>query len=240
MASKKGKRYVWQERETATLLDLYISHKAVLEGPYSAVITKELKKKTWVLLTESLHMEHPDCSEKTVDNVKKKWNNFPTAAKSTISNHKQGLTETDGGPSTGPLRDIYMKFWEEILGKDNPTVAGMTIPGSIDSEVVGDGSVVDRSLVQLILNSDGNNHEDSSNDDEEMEGGLTQDKLKSSMRRIPNCCPLKALKFIRPPAVVVGPLKEVQAACRTKIPLHPFVDPRRKHRLGIVYVWKFH
>lgn len=172
--------------------------------------------------------------------MKKKWNNFPTAAKSTISNHKQGLTETDGGPSTGPLRDIYMKFWEEILGKDNPTVAGMTIPGSIDSEVVGDGSVVDRSLVQLILNSDGNNHEDSSNDDEEMEGGLTQDKLKSSMRRIPNCCPLKALKFIRPPAVVVGPLKEVQAACRTKIPLHPFVDPRRKHRLGIVYVWKFH
>lgn len=91
-----------------------------------------------------------------------------------------------------------MIFWEEILGKDNPTVAGMTIPvfnmlsfkfkpflfiiivfgtqGSIDSEVVGDGSVVDRSLVQLILNSDGNNHEDSSNNDEEMEGGLTQDK----------------------------------------------------------------
>ncbi|KZS07384.1 Uncharacterized protein APZ42_028930 [Daphnia magna] len=143
---------------------------AVLERPYSAVITKELKKKTWVLLIESLRLEHPDCSEKTVDNVKKKWNNFQTAAQSAISNHKQGLTETGGGPSTGPLRYIYMKFWEEILGKDNPTVAGMTIPGSIDSEVVGDGSVVDRSLVELILNSDGNNHEDSSNDDEEMEG----------------------------------------------------------------------
>ncbi|KAK4027447.1 hypothetical protein OUZ56_016493 [Daphnia magna] len=51
----------------------------------------------------------------------------------------------------------------------------MTIPVSIDSEVVGDGRVVDRSLVELILHLDGNNHDDSNNDDEEMEGGLTQD-----------------------------------------------------------------
>lgn len=91
-------------------------HQAVLEGPYSAVITKELKKKTWVLLTESLHLEHPDCSEKTVDNVKKKWNNFPTAAKSAISNHKQGLTETGlivsfSLTTTMPFNHAFNRWW---------------------------------------------------------------------------------------------------------------------------------
>ncbi|KAI9560459.1 hypothetical protein GHT06_014479 [Daphnia sinensis] len=135
MVNKKGKRDVWQERETATLLDLYISHKAVLEGSYSAVITKELKKNTYVLLTESprLEHEHPDCSEKTIENVKKKWNNFLTAAKSAISNHKQGLTETGlivsiSLTTTIPFNHTFNRWWTlnwataryiyEILGRN--------------------------------------------------------------------------------------------------------------------------
>ncbi|KAK4023376.1 hypothetical protein OUZ56_008792 [Daphnia magna] len=78
-------------------------------------------------------MEHPDCPVKTEESVRKKWNNFETKAKAVIRNHRSGLNETGGGPSNGPLCNLFQKYWEQYLGIDNPSVAA-EIDMAIDTE----------------------------------------------------------------------------------------------------------
>lgn len=48
----------------------------------------------WKQITIIIHQEHPECPEKTVDIVKKKWQNFTAAARTAIRNYNAGLTET--------------------------------------------------------------------------------------------------------------------------------------------------
>ncbi|KAK4017449.1 hypothetical protein OUZ56_032760 [Daphnia magna] len=146
---EKVKRDVWSDHETDCLLDLYIEEKEMMEGDFNTLITKELKNETWKKITMSMIVEFPDSKVRTVEIIKKKWNNFSQSAKAAIANHKAGLTETGGGPSTGPLKPLYEKFWQHILGKTNPSIAGEKIRVSIDTEDQGD--LANSEIVSQIL-----------------------------------------------------------------------------------------
>jgi len=65
-----------------------------LNGAYSSSVTKERNNLIWREITATVHNEHPDCTEKTQEQVEKKWKNFIAAARVAIRNYNIGLTET--------------------------------------------------------------------------------------------------------------------------------------------------
>lgn len=108
------------------------------------------KQNMWKQITITIHQEHPECPEKSVEIVKKKWQNFTASARTAIRNYNAGLTETGrkknyssryflfnlfpmltgGGPlgSNGVLSPLYYKYYDQFLGLDNPCVASTAIP----------------------------------------------------------------------------------------------------------------
>ncbi|KAK4024472.1 hypothetical protein OUZ56_009895 [Daphnia magna] len=85
----------------------------------------------WIEITKAVHQV-----------VKKKLLNLIGAAKPSIRNYVNGLTETGkslgmGGTIgvSGVLRSSYFKYYQEVLDHDNPCVAATAIEGSIDTEI---------------------------------------------------------------------------------------------------------
>ncbi|XP_046651099.1 uncharacterized protein LOC124342178 [Daphnia pulicaria] len=152
----KKKRETWTDGETESLLSHAIINKDSIAGSFSALVTKETRKQAWVLITECIVLEHPDCPPKLPDAVKKKFGNFEQKARQIIHNHKAGLSETGGGPSTAPLNPLYQKYWDEYLGIDNPCVTS-TIEGAIDTEAVDELLTgQERDLIQHFLGREPN------------------------------------------------------------------------------------
>lgn len=65
----------------------------ITTGSFSPTITRESKENFWIEIAKALRGEHPNCPEKIVDHIKKKWNNFLTTAKIALWNYNYGLTE---------------------------------------------------------------------------------------------------------------------------------------------------
>ncbi|XP_045028532.1 uncharacterized protein LOC123471361 [Daphnia magna] len=151
----KRSRDVWLEKETYMMLETFIIYKDILNGAYSSTVTKERKNSLWKEITSVIHNDHPECTEKTQEQVEKKGKNFMAAARVAIRNYNNGLTETGGGPlgEDGILRPIYQKYYEEVLGLHNPAVSATAIPGAIDTDdltVVAKNAVLQQQIVLAI------------------------------------------------------------------------------------------
>jgi hypothetical protein len=66
-------------------------------GSYSATVTKESKKAAWEHIVEVIQLECPDGKPRSVEEVKKKWNNLKTAAMKDIAAHRESVTGTGKG-----------------------------------------------------------------------------------------------------------------------------------------------
>lgn len=111
---RKPKRDQWLQKEVDTLLDQAIIYKVmgnplklflfyyiilivvqeILDGKHAHNVSQIDKQNMWKQITIIIHQEHPECPEKTVDIVEKKWQNFTAAARTAIRNYNAGLTET--------------------------------------------------------------------------------------------------------------------------------------------------
>ena len=111
--NRKQKRDPWLQKEVDTLLDQAIIYKVMvnqlklflfyfilivvqetLDGKHAHNVSQIDKQNMWKQITIMIHQEHPECPEKTVEVVKKKWQNFTAAARTAIRNYNAGLTET--------------------------------------------------------------------------------------------------------------------------------------------------
>jgi hypothetical protein len=63
-------------------------------GSYSATVTKEAKKVAWEYIVGVIQHECPDSKQRSVEEVKKKWNNLKTAAMKEIGVHRESMTGT--------------------------------------------------------------------------------------------------------------------------------------------------
>ena len=72
----------------------YFAFKSLLAGAYSSTVTKEKKTAAWNDILEAIHLESPDTKRKTIEELKKKWSNFTSAAKKEITAYKKSLTGT--------------------------------------------------------------------------------------------------------------------------------------------------
>ena len=110
----------------------------MLSGAYNATITKEKKNSAWVDIAEAIYQESPCTRKKTVDEVKKKWNNFTNTAKKEISLYKQSLTGT-GTLHITLFSYIYNLLFSKVVG---------SITHSQNNPING---IMKRLLVQTIL-----------------------------------------------------------------------------------------
>nr|CAH0105607.1 unnamed protein product [Daphnia galeata] len=197
--AQKRQRDIWVEKETYTLLENFIIYKSVLNGAYSSSVTKERKNSIWREITAIVHNEHPDCTEKTQEQVEKKWKNFIAAARVAIRNYNNGLTETGGGPlgEGGILRPIYQKYYEEVLGLDNPAVSATAIPGGIDTEdistLTGNVAAQQQLVERIVGRSDNHDEEDHLNenfDDTSMTSVVAAVTDNRNLSREPEECEL--------------------------------------------------
>ena len=110
----------------------------MLSGAYNATISKEKKMLLGLTLLKQFIKNPPVQEKKTVDEVKKKWNNFTNTSKKEISLYKQSLT------GTGILHITLFSYISNLLFSK---VVG-SITHSQNNPING---IMKRLLVQTIL-----------------------------------------------------------------------------------------
>ena len=72
----------------------FFSSQEIINGNFSATVTKKSKATAWKEILATIEHECPDGDKKDVPQVKKKWSNLMREARIDITKHNQSVTGT--------------------------------------------------------------------------------------------------------------------------------------------------
>ncbi|KAK4013241.1 hypothetical protein OUZ56_025475 [Daphnia magna] len=148
---KQGARELWSENETETFVDQFILNKDVIKGAFDSGVPREAKTASWESIAHVLRTSFAESKPRSVEELKKKWNNLKTAAKKDIGLYANSLKGTGGGPAF-QLKPLYEKLNIHVFKKNNPCLPGEIIPGSCDSETLDEEAL--KSLYDQVQRRD--------------------------------------------------------------------------------------
>ncbi|KAK4037432.1 hypothetical protein OUZ56_029465 [Daphnia magna] len=101
----------------------------VIEGAFDSGVSREAKTAAWESIAHVLRTSFAESKPRSVEELKRKWNNLETAVKKDI-----GWCPSISAEATVPETSYNFK-------KDNPCLPGEIIPGSCDSETLDEKSL---------------------------------------------------------------------------------------------------
>lgn len=119
VGARFGRREIWTDSETESLVTHYAANKAVLMGASNDASARRRKQEVWEIITRNINLENPQCTHKNVNTVIRKWNNLQCIAKKEINSYKKNFYVTGGAP-TIQLKPITLQVYHKILGGDRP------------------------------------------------------------------------------------------------------------------------
>ncbi|XP_045035874.1 uncharacterized protein LOC116934575 [Daphnia magna] len=147
----KGPRELLSEIETEMFVGQFILNKDVIEGAFDSGVPREAKTAAWESIAHVLRTSFAESKPRSVEELKKKWNNLKTAAKKDIGLYANSLKGTGGGTAF-QLKPLYEKLNIHDFKKDNPCLPGEIIPGSCDSETLDEEAL--KSLYDQVQRGD--------------------------------------------------------------------------------------
>ncbi|XP_060594071.1 myb/SANT-like DNA-binding domain-containing protein 4 [Ruditapes philippinarum] len=128
--SKRKPRYSIDELQI--LAHEVNTHKHILFGKFSDVLSMEKKQKAWAEITRRINAVSQ--TVRTVDDIRKKWNNRSSVTKGKAAKRRQSLNKTGSGqPDTKPLTELE-ELGVSIIGET--AVGGFK--GGIDTALVSE------------------------------------------------------------------------------------------------------
>ncbi|XP_006011077.1 GT1 domain-containing protein [Latimeria chalumnae] len=139
--TEKKRNPNWSEEEKTILLREYEKRKHILTARSNPLITLAIKQNQWEEITRAINTHSFMSLGRTVQEVKKKYENLSTRARKEYNEFKKisGATGGDAGPE--PLSKVT-KLVLELFGEDSPALAeipsrlGSTRPSEIKNEAV--------------------------------------------------------------------------------------------------------
>ena len=92
MAAKRKPN--WSEGEKLLLVECYSTLKHTIRGKFSAKLSKDDKKGAWDELYEKFSSQNVHGKERSMDEMKKKWDNLTMTAKRDYSTWKREMKKT--------------------------------------------------------------------------------------------------------------------------------------------------
>ena len=86
----KGRSKSFTAREVLNLTELVQNHKSIIESKLTDFGTTDKKQKTWEIIANEFNSD-PNCTARTADKLKKKWENLKAAAKTEVSHLKKTI-----------------------------------------------------------------------------------------------------------------------------------------------------
>ena len=121
MEDRKKRKSNFSDSEIKTLIEKYDQHKYVITSKQSNTITNKRKKETWKSITASIKELQNSADFRTVEEVKKKWQELLSKAKKDAGRMKR--VPTGGGPL--PKASIYSKTVIQVVGENSPAFIGL-------------------------------------------------------------------------------------------------------------------
>ncbi|XP_060564400.1 myb/SANT-like DNA-binding domain-containing protein 4 [Ruditapes philippinarum] len=128
--SKRKPRYSIDELQI--LAQEVNTHKNILFGKFSDVLSMEKKQKAWAEITRCINAVSQ--TVRTVDDIRKKWNDWSSVTKGKAAKRRQSLNKTGSGqPDTKPLTEL-----EELVVSIIGETAVGGFKGGIDTALVSE------------------------------------------------------------------------------------------------------
>ncbi|XP_060566604.1 myb/SANT-like DNA-binding domain-containing protein 4 [Ruditapes philippinarum] len=128
--SKRKPRYSIDELQI--LAQEVNTHKHILFGKFSDVLSMEKKQKAWAEITRRINAVSQ--TVRTVDDIRKKWNDWSSVTKGKAAKRRQSLNKTGSGqPDTKPLTEL-----EELVVSIIGETAVGGFKGGIDTALVSE------------------------------------------------------------------------------------------------------
>jgi hypothetical protein len=118
-------------QEELLIVEFCNEHKHILDGNSSRPDVQKKKKEKWEEFVNQLNALNPTAARRTVEEVKKKWQNMKLKSKEKNAANKREIMKTGGGSSKAMLLSAAEELILTNLG-DTPQFSG--ICGGIETE----------------------------------------------------------------------------------------------------------
>lgn len=128
--TKRERKRNFSTDEIRILIEEYENHKDILESKFTNTVTNAKKIKIWKSIEEKLNsLGH---ERRSLGEIKAKWKNICSSAKSSWNDYKRKREKTGGGPAPKPLSTEEQQVVEMFQGQ--PRFEGLEGYSSFQSE----------------------------------------------------------------------------------------------------------